>query len=63
MRRRILVLCFVAAVVVAHPRTAGAQAGPSNPVLFVTRVPVGGFAASTSTFGNHLATMDAAPRG
>ncbi|HEY2386202.1 MAG TPA: hypothetical protein VGK30_04515 [Candidatus Binatia bacterium] len=63
MRRRTLVLCFVAAVVVAHPCTAPAQVAPSNPVLFVTQMPVGGFGALTSTFGNHLATMESAPRG
>ena len=63
MRCRTLVLCFVAAVVVAHPRTAAAQVAPSKPVLFVTQMPVGGFGSLTSTFGNHLATMDSAPRG
>lgn len=29
----------------------------------VTQMPVGGFGSLTSTFGNHLATMDSAPRG
>src|SRR5436305_14682086 len=35
-----------------------------NPILFVTQVPVpGDFTTVASTFGNHLPTMDAAPRG
>src|SRR4029077_20090494 len=36
---------------------------PSKPVLFVTQMPVGGFTTATSTFGNHLASPDVAPRG
>jgi len=35
-----------------------------NPILFVTQVPVpGDFTTVASTFGNHLPSMDAAPRG
>jgi len=34
-----------------------------NPVLYVTQVPVSGFTSRTSTFGNHLATVQSAPRG
>ena len=33
------------------------------PILFVTQVPVGGFASLTSTFGNHSGSMEQAPRG
>ena len=42
-----------------------AQGGPvtANPILFVTQVPVGGFASLTSTFGNHVAGLEEAPRG
>ncbi|HZR83994.1 MAG TPA: hypothetical protein VFD92_23055 [Candidatus Binatia bacterium] len=44
---------------------AAAQGGPAttHPVLFVTQVPVGGFTSLTSTFGNHVASMEQAPRG
>ncbi|MES2947776.1 MAG: hypothetical protein V4858_04460 [Pseudomonadota bacterium] len=35
----------------------------SNPVLYVTQVPVSGFTSRTSTFGNHLASVQSAPRG
>src|SRR5690348_7670082 len=63
MGRTTLGLCFVATVMIAHPCSSRAQLTPSNPVLFVTRMPVGGFASSTSTFGNHLASLDSAPRG
>ncbi len=38
------------------------QAAP-NPILFVTQVPVGRFGSVTSAFGNHVPTMQAAPRG
>jgi hypothetical protein len=60
MPRRVFVgVCCVVALL-AGASLARAQ---SNPVLFVTQVPVGGFTSSTSTFGNHLATMESAPRG
>jgi hypothetical protein len=32
-------------------------------ILFVTQVPVAGFGSGTSTFANHVATMEALPRG
>lgn len=41
-------------------------AGPNleNPILFVTQAPFpNGFGTSTATFGNHLASLDAVPRG
>src|SRR4029079_4177650 len=44
-------------------RSAEAQGAPSTPLLFVTQVPVAGFTSVTSTFGNHLASMESAPRG
>ncbi len=45
---------------------AGAHAqnpAPARPILFAAQVPVGGFGSLTSTFGNHLAGMEQAPRG
>ncbi|MEO8083161.1 MAG: DNRLRE domain-containing protein [Ardenticatenales bacterium] len=36
---------------------------PSTPILFAAQVPVGGFASSTSTFGNQGASVEQAPRG
>src|SRR6185436_299461 len=59
MRRTFLGLCCAIALLV-QTHVAGAQ---SNPVLFVTQVPVGGFTVLTSTFGNHQANPDVAPRG
>lgn len=57
-------LCLViAAATVVAPSTSSAQSGPTNPVLFVTQVPVGGFTVVSSTFGNHRATPQSAPRG
>ncbi len=44
--------------VVTPPPAAG-----SYPILFVTQVPVSGFTTRTSTFGNHLATVQSSPRG
>jgi hypothetical protein len=63
MRRtaRALVLAVVATT--WGSGIAQGQTGPSHPVLFVTQVPVGGFTSLTSTFGNHLGTMESAPRG
>jgi len=45
--------------------TALGQGAPAtaNPILFVTQVPVGGFASLPSTFGNHVPSLGAAPRG
>nr|WP_295785260.1 hypothetical protein [Rhodoferax sp.] len=37
--------------------------GVVNPILYVTQVPVSGFTSRTSTFGNHLASVQSAPRG
>lgn len=45
-------------VAVAAPPSAG-----SYPVMYVTQTPVSGFASRTTTFGNHLASPQAAPRG
>ncbi len=53
MRRALLGVCCVV-IWLASAGRAGAQ---SNPILFVSQVPVGGFTSLTSTFGNHLATM------
>ena len=33
------------------------------PILFVTQVPISGFTSRSSTFGNHRATVESAPRG
>lgn len=62
--RRKGTFCALALMVLGASRGL-AQPGPTtaNPVLFVTQVPVGGFASLTSTFGNHVATLGAAPRG
>src|SRR5215510_14411233 len=49
-------LAFAATAAAAPPTT-------TNPILFVTRVPVGGFGASTAVFGNQGADMEEAPRG
>ena len=40
-----------------------AASNVANPVLFVTQVPVSGFTSRGSTFGNHLASVQSAPRG
>ncbi|SHG72254.1 hypothetical protein [Massilia sp. CF038] len=45
-------------VTVAAPVAVG-----SNPILYVTQTPVSGFASRTTTFGNHLASPTAVPRG
>jgi hypothetical protein len=37
--------------------------GELGTVMFVTQVPIAGFASGTSTFANHIAAMDALPRG
>jgi len=61
MRGRFLVMCCaVALAMTVIARRADAQ---THPVLFVTQVPVGGFTVLSSTFGNHKASMDDAPRG
>jgi hypothetical protein len=51
---------------IAALTAAGAHAQnpvPARPILFAAQVPVGGFGSMTSTFGNHLAGMEQAPRG
>src|SRR6185295_15933285 len=60
--RMLLYLAFLLSFTAA---LAGALGGPTtpNPVLFATRVPVGSFTSSTSAFGNHTSSPDAAPRG
>jgi Hydrazine synthase alpha subunit middle domain len=60
---RSLVVWLVVGLITFPARAVPSQGVPSNPVLFVTQVPVGGFATLTSTFGNHLASPDVAPRG
>ncbi len=47
-----------AAIVVDPPFT-----GVAGTIIFVTQVPVSGFATVTSAFGNHTADMQAVPRG
>jgi hypothetical protein len=61
VRVRLLVVCCVVASAVAS--FAGPAVAQTHPVLFVTQVPVGGFTSLTSTFGNHQANMEVAPRG
>src|SRR5262245_7205588 len=65
MRGRILALFLALTLVNSLPCAVLGQGGPTtaNPILFVTQVPVGGFTTATSTFGNHLASVDSAPRG
>lgn len=63
MGLRVRALCLAVVGTALMTEVALAQGGPSNPVLFVTQMPVGGFTSLTSTFGNHLATMESAPRG
>jgi hypothetical protein len=61
---KMLVIGVVAlSFLVAEARPARALPTTPNPVLFVTQVPVGGFASLTSTFGNHLGGLEPAPRG
>ena len=46
------------------PQVPGPGPATANPVLFVTQVPVaGGFGTVVETFGNHVPSMEAAPRG
>lgn len=42
---------------------APAQVVTANPVLFVTQTPVGNMGSATAVFGNHQASVSAAPRG
>ncbi len=59
MLRNVLIVCCAIAALLGGAR-ADAQ---THPILFVTQVPVGGFASLTTTFGNHLGSMESAPRG
>ena len=65
MRGRFLVFWFALTLVNSLPCVVRAQGGPAtaNPILFVTQVPVGGFTVLSSTFGNHLGSVESAPRG
>jgi hypothetical protein len=61
VRVRVLVVCCAVALLAAS--VGGRALAQTQPVLFVTQVPVGGFTSLTSTFGNHQASLDVAPRG
>jgi hypothetical protein len=45
------------------PDSCGQTQGNSFPIMFVTQVPVTGFATVTAAFGGHLANPSTAPRG
>ncbi len=54
----------LAALTLALLAAAATAAGPANPILFVTQVPVpADFTTIGSTFGNQLPTLDACARG
>jgi hypothetical protein len=63
MRSKSLAVCLALSLAVGAGGGSPVHAEPSNPVLFVTQVPVGGFTSLTSTFGNHLSNPQEAPRG
>jgi len=63
MRNKVVVGVLVLSSLVAEVPAALALPSTPNPVLFVTQVPVGGFASLTSTFGNHTGALVSAPRG
>lgn len=65
MRRKTLARAVAFSWCAVLTSVAHAQGGPltPNPILFVTQVPVGGFTAVTSTFGNHVPSIEQAPRG
>ena len=63
MREKVVVGVLVLSFVVAEVGVAAALPSTPNPVMFVTQVPVGGFASLTSTFGNHTGSLESAPRG
>jgi hypothetical protein len=63
MRGNTLAVCLVLSLLATTTDDRPAHAEPSNPVLFVTQVPVGGFTTLTSTFGNHVTSPQQAPRG
>lgn len=63
MRRSAMVGVLALSFLVAGASRALALPSTPNPVMFVTQVPVGGFASLTSTFGNHTGSLESAPRG
>ena len=65
MRRRAVLRAAVFSWLTLMISAAYGQGGPatSNPILFVTQVPVGIFTSVTSTFGNHVPSIEQAPRG
>ncbi len=62
-RRTRLAFAIVVAVSLGARPAAAVVPTTANPILFVTRVPVGGFGSSTAVFGNQGASPDEAPRG
>jgi hypothetical protein len=60
VRIRINAYTVLGADAVGAPLSA---TGVVNPILYVTQVPVSGFTSRTSTFGNHLSSVQSAPRG
>ena len=63
MRRSAIVGVLALSFLVAGASRALGLPSTPNPVMFVTQVPVGGFASLTSTFGNHTGSLESAPRG
>lgn len=60
VRVKINAYTVLGADTVGAPRSA---TGVVTPILYVTQVPVSGFTSRTSTFGNHLSSVQSAPRG
>jgi len=61
---RAIPLILFALLVVLGVSAEPVSALPANPIVFVTQPPnPQGFATVNATFGNHLASMDAIPRG
>lgn len=63
MRKKVVVGVLALSFLVAEATGAMGLPSTPNPVMFVTQVPVGGFASLTSTFGNHTGSLESAPRG
>ena len=68
MKTRILFGAIIACIVTGcssgqDPGTGGNPAAGTNPILFVTQVPVDGFASASSVLGNHRPSVSSAPRG
>ncbi|MCB0339372.1 MAG: PD40 domain-containing protein, partial [Bdellovibrionales bacterium] len=62
--KRIITSAVLACLAALHTPINAAAQFCDNPILFVTQVPnPQGFATLVSTFGNHRAAMDQAPRG